>query len=220
MAERDWASWHDAYDDPRSVLSRRLAIVQGIFVASLDEAPRGEIRVVSMCAGQGRDVIEVLASHPRKADVKARLVELDERNVQFAKRSAEGIAGVEVVQGDASLTSSYSGAVPARVVLACGIFGNITDRAIEETISELPMFCERDAVVIWTRHRLPPDITPQIREWFENCDFEEIAFEGSDENFPIAVGAHRFSGRPRPLEEGKTIFTFDDSVAGRHFPGN
>jgi len=220
MSGRDWASWHSPYDDPQSLLSRRLSIVQSLFSSALDEAPSGEIPVISMCAGQGRDVIGVLQSHPRSVDVRALLVELDERNVQFARHSAEGLVGVEVIQGDAASTSSYVGAVPARVVLACGIFGNITDESIEATISELPMFCQRDAVVIWTRHRLPPDITRQIREWFEYCDFEEIAFEGSDENFPIAVGAHRFSGRPRPLEEGKTIFTFDDSVAGRHFPGN
>jgi hypothetical protein len=219
MSERDWASWHDLYDDPKSPLSRRLAIVQRIFASALDEAPAGEILVVSMCAGQGRDVIGTLESHPRKTDVKARLVELDERNVEFAKRSANGLGGVEVVQGDASSTTSYVGMVPARVVLACGVFGNITDEAIETTIAELPAFCQSDAVVIWTRHRLPPDITPQIREWFKAGGFEEIDFEGSDDS-PIAVGANRFVGSPKSLTEGKTLFAFNDSVAERHFPGS
>ncbi|GHD35622.1 hypothetical protein GCM10010335_31060 [Streptomyces galbus] len=32
-----------------------------------------------MCAGQGRDLIGVLAGHPRRDDVRARLVELDEK---------------------------------------------------------------------------------------------------------------------------------------------
>jgi hypothetical protein len=33
--------------------------------------------VISLCAGQGRDLLGVLADHPRREDVRARLVELD-----------------------------------------------------------------------------------------------------------------------------------------------
>ena len=43
---------------------------------ALDEAPAGPLRVISLCAGQGRDLIEVLAEHPRRGDVRARLVEV------------------------------------------------------------------------------------------------------------------------------------------------
>ena len=74
---RDWHAWHDAYDDPGSSLAQRLAVVQARIAAALDVAPPGPLRAVSMCAGQGRDLIPVLASHPRGRDVTARLVELD-----------------------------------------------------------------------------------------------------------------------------------------------
>ena len=59
-----------------------------ILRVALDGAPPGELRVVSMCAGQGRDVIGVLSQHPRRSDVRARLVERDERNVAVALDSA------------------------------------------------------------------------------------------------------------------------------------
>jgi hypothetical protein len=36
----------------------------------------------------GRDVIGVLAGHPRRDDVRARLVELDERNVAVARQAS------------------------------------------------------------------------------------------------------------------------------------
>ena len=61
MAQRDWHEWHAAYDNPGSGLARRLAWVQDQVRAALDAAPAGPVRVISLCAGQGRDLIGALA---------------------------------------------------------------------------------------------------------------------------------------------------------------
>ncbi|MBV8527692.1 MAG: SAM-dependent methyltransferase, partial [Candidatus Dormibacteraeota bacterium] len=74
----EWVTWHAGYDDPGSPQARRLATVQRLVAAALDAAPPGEIRVITMCAGNGRDLIGVLRTHPRARDVRARLVEIDE----------------------------------------------------------------------------------------------------------------------------------------------
>jgi hypothetical protein len=97
----DWHEWHDAYDTPDSYLGRPLALVQSRVRLALDEAPPGPLTAVSVCAGQGRDLIGVLAEHPRRGDVRARLVELDDRNAEVAARAAgaAGLSGVEVVVG-------------------------------------------------------------------------------------------------------------------------
>ena len=51
-------------EDPASNLSLRLRTVQGMVRRALDEAPAGSpMRIVSLCAGQGRDVIDVVAEH-------------------------------------------------------------------------------------------------------------------------------------------------------------
>ena len=109
--DRDWLEWHRPYDVPGSSLAVRLSLVQGHIVRALDEAPAGEIRIVSMCAGQGRDVIGALRAHPRRADVRARLVELDPRNAVIAREMADaaGLGRVEVVTGDASVSDAYLG---------------------------------------------------------------------------------------------------------------
>ncbi len=39
MTEVDWAEWHDAYDDPDSWLSRRLAAVRRRIGEALDDQP-------------------------------------------------------------------------------------------------------------------------------------------------------------------------------------
>src|SRR6202167_1391723 len=165
MVQPDWVEWHRDYDDPGSLLSRRGELVQGHLRAELERAPAGDVRLISLCAGQGRDVIGVLTGHPRRDDVRARLVELDGRNVALARQAAQGagLHGVEVLQADAGITDACAGAVPAQIVVACGIFGNLTDSDIQATVAALPSLCAPGALVFWTRHRRPPDLTPAIR---------------------------------------------------------
>jgi hypothetical protein len=203
----NWAAWHAAYEQPDSVLGKRLALVQGQIRAVLDRAPAGPIRAVSICAGQGHDLIGVLAEHPRRGEVSARLVELDEQNVQLARGAAEaaGLAGVEVVAGDASLTDAYAGAVPADLVIVCGVFGNISAGDVLATVARLPELCAAGGTVVWTRHRNPPDLVPRILEAFEEAGFEPV---GSDDAPPFWVGASRLVGEPRPLQPGVKLFEF------------
>jgi hypothetical protein len=153
-------------------------------------------------------VIDVLAGHPRRADVTAHLVELDAQLVDDARRSAAaaGLDGVVVSQGDAALTSAYAPAVPADVVLVCGVFGNISDDDIAQTVEELPHLCADVATVLWTRHRRSPDLTPSIRAWFEAAGFAELSFDSPAGTF--AVGVHRLAGAARPFRPGRRLFTF------------
>ena len=179
QASVDWRAWHAGYENPDSDLGRRLALVRAA-------APRagplgaGPIRAISVCAGQGHDIIGVLAEHPRRGDVSARLVELDAQNVVLATAAARatGLDAVEVVAGDASLTDAYVGAAPADLVLVCGVFGNISAQDIANTIGNLGQLCAPGATVIWTRHRRAPDLAPHIRETFQRAGFERDRLRG------------------------------------------
>lgn len=215
MKETHWVDWHRLYDDPSSSLARRLAIVQHRIRDALAAAPPGPIRVVSVCAGQGRDLIGALVDHPRRNDVTGRLVELDADNVAYARRIAAdaGTTGLELVAGDASVSDAYSGAVPADLVLACGIFGNVSQEDVEHTVRSLPMLCAPDATVIWTRHRLPPDFTPTIRRWFGRYGFDEMAFDASEDEIH-GVGTHRLREPPLPFRPGVRFFTFTGDGSG------
>jgi hypothetical protein len=209
-AERgaDWVHWHTAYDDPTTTLARRLAVVRARLAEVLDAAPPGPIRLVSVCAGQGLDVLGVLPGHARRGDVSALLVELNADNARAAAAAAEraGLTGVRVVRGDAALTDSYAGAVPADVILICGVLGNIADADVARTVAALPMLSARDATVIWTRHRRGPDLVPAIEEWFAAAGYERRWL--SERSAGYGVGVHRFTGEPRPLVPGRRLFTF------------
>jgi Methyltransferase domain len=215
-----WVRWHAAYEDPSSNLSLRLRTVQAMVREVLDDHARAAgaseartFRVVSLCAGQGRDVIDVVATHPQRAGVCALLVELDPELAAFARARAAA-AGVEaqvrVEQGDAARSLRYAGYVPADLVLVCGVFGNISPSDIARTIRALSGWCTPGGHVIWTRHRRPPDATPGIRADFAAAGFTELAFVAPPQTV-MTVGHHRFDGDPSaapPFDPDETLFDF------------
>ena len=195
---QDWTRWHERYDDPDSPLRVRLAVVQGHLANALANAPPGPIRLVSLCAGQARDVIGVLPRHPRRGDVTTVLVESDAEIAEQARRAAAaaGLAGVQVRRADAGLVASYADALPADVLLLCGIFGNVGDDDIKRTVTAAAAMCRLGGTVIWTRHRREPDLTPQLRAWFTEAGFVEIGFDSPPTATRVGVGANRLTTQP------------------------
>ncbi len=200
-----WRDWHLAYDRADSPLAQRLSIVQRCIETALDASPPGRIRVVSMCAGEGRDLLGVLGRHPRRNDVRGRLVELDPGLAATARQHAPG--GIDVRVANAGTTSAYTGAVPADLVLVCGVFGNVTHADMMNTIDLAPTLCAPGATVIWTRHRRRPDATPAVRERFGGNGFDEVAFYAPEHSM-FAVGVHRLVASPRPFAPDIRLFDF------------
>ncbi len=201
----DWQEWHRGYDQAESPLARRLAVVQECIAAALAAAPPGPIRVVSMCAGEGRDLLGVLEDHPRRADVSGRLVELDPGLAANARAHAP--AAIEVMATDAGTTAAYARAVPADLVLMCGVFGNITDADMMRTIDCASTLCAAGAHVVWTRHRRQPDATPAVRQRFAENGFDEIVFH-APKGTAFGVGMHRLTAAPAPFRTGVRLFDF------------
>tara|TARA_R110002110_G_scaffold2915_15_gene14904 strand:+ start:196 stop:882 length:687 start_codon:yes stop_codon:yes gene_type:complete len=204
----DWHRWHKKYDIPDSPIAQRLKIVQQHIRVALDKCPPGPLRIVSVCAGQGRDLLDVLAEHPRGSAAQALLIDLDERNTSRIKKRALslGLSQIHTVTGDASLIDHYDGMAPAHLVLLCGLFGNITDEDIQNTVSTCSQLCRTDGAVIWTRNRNVPDKVPLVCEWFEAHDFEREWLSDDDPHY--GVGTHRFRGCPHPIVYGTRMFTF------------
>lgn len=215
----EWVDWHRAYegDHPHT---RRLRVVQERIRETLDQSPPGEIRILSLCAGDGRDLLGVLPDHPRRNDVRARLVDLTPELVRAGREeiARQGLAQVEFALADAGTTTAFAGAVPAEIVLVCGVFGNITDADVRNTVDHLPELCAPGATVIWTRGRFEPDLTPALRGWFHEAGFEEISFF-TIPGTTASVGAHRLSASPRPLRPGVRLFSFlpmEERPSARH----
>ena len=208
MTGTDWSEWHDAYAREGSGLSERLAAVRAQIDRRLDEMAPGPVRVISACAGDGRDLLGVLSGRPDTDRVTAFLVEYDAALAARAREDAEAIpARIEVRQADAAQSDIYADHVPADLVLLCGIFGNVGDTDVRATIEAAPQLCAPGAELIWTRHRADPDLTPAIRRWFAEAGFDEVAFVAPHEH-QWSVGVHRLVAAPPPLELGRHWFSF------------
>ena len=184
--------------------------MQGMVEQWLDRRSPEQARIVSVCAGQGRDLLEVMAARSDVAGLSALLVELEPANVAAARALAARVptdAVVEVIEGDAAQLAAYEGAVPADLVLVCGVFGNVSNDDVRRTVEALPMLCAAGATVVWTRHRNPPDLTPEIRAWFEAAGFHEADFVAPGD-VKWSVGMHVFGGLPRPLDPDGVMFRF------------
>ena len=213
MGTTDWVQWHREYDDPTSDLSRRRRSVQAAVRAWLAEADDGPLRVVSACSGDGRDLLEVLAEQPDRGRFAVRLLELDEHLASRAEdlaRSAD-LAGVDVVRADAGVTESYAGAVPADLVMLCGVFGNLSDADAQWTIETTRHLCAPGARVVWTRgcfaDREAVEPTLQLRAWFAEAGFAEVSLDAPDDTV-YRVGVHRLVAPPEALVLGRRLFTF------------
>ena len=209
MTLRDYVAWHDDYERRGSRLHLRLLVVRDLLAAAFDELPDGPLRVISMCAGQGHDVVTVARQHRRGSAVVGRLVEKDPHNAAVARAAiaSAGLRGLEVVEGDAGTSDAYAGACPADVVLLCGVLGNISDREIEDTLRFLARLCAPGARVGWTRNPRPPGIIDKIEGWLVEAGFEPQQLVVPDTP-RFAVGTARLVAPPQPFQAGVRLFDF------------
>jgi hypothetical protein len=151
--------------------------------------------ILSLCSGDGRDVIESLADYPLPT-ARAVLVEIDEELSERAKKSAEAhrLSNVEVRCADAGEVESFLDVIPVDVLLLCGIFGNIDHSTVRTIVPSLPLMVTVGGYVIWTRGGSAPDRRPEIRNWFVQAGLEEVAFDGAPE--PFGVGLNRMTAPP------------------------
>ena len=205
---RDYDRWHRHYDDPGSDLSWRLRRVQAHLTAALDRTT-GPVRLLSACAGDGRDVLGVLRDRPDASRVSGTLVELYPGIAQRARESAAGLTGITVREADAGRSDAYAGAVPADLVLLVGIMGNISDDDLWRLVAFSPQLCAPGGTLLWSRGLDGSDRNDSVRSAYAAAGFAELAYETSgDGRGAAALGVVRYDGPPVPLEPGRHLFTF------------
>jgi hypothetical protein len=208
---RDYLKWHQAYDDPDSDLSWRLGEVQAHIRAVLDEV-RGAVTVVSLCAGDGRDVLQVLAKRDDSSRVRTTLIELHPVLAQRAREfaAAAELTNVTVRTVDAGNTTAYAGAVPADLVIMVGVLGNISDDDVRRTIMTSPQLCRPGTVLLWSRATTAAERNAATRAWLAEAEFTELDYLEFDQRDDerAALGSARYDGSPQPLIIGRQLFTF------------
>jgi hypothetical protein len=149
--------------------------------------------------------------------VRATLVDLEPTLIGAAREAARTlrIQGVTCDVGDAGLQKWYADARPIDVLLACGVFGNISAQDLGRTIGAFATVVAPGGHVIWTRHRRPPDQTTDIRRRFETSGFEEVSFVVVPDSL-ASVGSHRRAPTAAVAELPRRLFEFVGDGSAAH----
>lgn len=209
MAGVDWQEWHQGYADPTSSLSARLAVVRQRIGEALDALGPRCTRILSLCAGDGRDLLPELAARP-EVDADVLLVELDPSLAdRGGQRAADlGLRRVRVEVADAGARPSFADVLPVDLLLLCGIFGNVADEDIRATLDSARSMVAPGGFLVWTRGRFTDvDLRPAVRRWTVEAGFTEVAYDGDPA--PYGVGLYRAPSDLAPAPDlPERLFTF------------
>lgn len=163
-------------------------MVRGRVLDALRAPREAPVRVLSLCAGDGRDLLPVLADTKPSTEF-AVLVEKDPVLVEAARRTASDLQleGVMVITGDAGDPAQFAAAYPVDLLLLCGIFGNVSEQDINTTVAATPALLRDHGTVIWTRGSTEPDLRLSIRRWFGDAGLREIAFDSEPTSYGVGV---------------------------------
>lgn len=217
LMPKDWALWHRHYDRTDSSLVQRLEAVRHELRRALSEAPRdagGAVRLTTICAGEGRDVLPVLAELDGDPPVEATLIELDPLLAERARTRASELrlSSVDVRTADAGTCATYRDVPRANVLTVCGVFGNISVEDMRRTVTALPGLLAPSGIVVWTRGVRDADWTADIRAAFAAHGFTEVSFTSTPEG-DFRIGVHQLTADPLGVPAGQAqydarMFTF------------
>lgn len=220
----DWLAWHDGYEK-NPALQKRLKLVEGQISQCLSTCQLGSIHIIGVCAGDGRDLLGALVDHPRRDDVRALLVELDPALVRRgqAASAAVGLSNqVAFVNGDATISSSYSSMAPANIVMMCGMLGLVPCSEFPNVVHTMQRLCAKGGRIVWTR-RLDHNGKRYIRSLqrlMASNGFRQTQYAVTSRGISLlaprkvsfAVGTHQFEDSPSPLRSGERLFQLSHTL--------
>lgn len=167
----DWAKWHDLYESRPSLQERLVAVREQVTLAVSKVAAEG-LQVLSICAGDGRDLIGSLAGLASRKAIRATLIESSPELVARGRAAIDEAALTEHVSfrcADATRSSTYHGIPPANVVVLAGVFGNLKEADVRRLIESLRSLCHSGASIVWTRNLVEFDDGEKAVQIIREC---------------------------------------------------
>jgi 2-polyprenyl-3-methyl-5-hydroxy-6-metoxy-1,4-benzoquinol methylase len=170
--------------------------------------------VLSLCCGDARDAIPVVAASDRV--VVLTLVELEAAlAARAAESAAEADVEIDLRVGDAGDPTTYADVLPVDVLLLVGVLGNVSDADARTTVTATASMVVPGGVVVWSRsNRFRTSAThgyADPAEWVRSL-FEEVGFETIDYSVPAdeawRLGVSRLRSSPPVTTLPGHLFTF------------
>lgn len=205
----DWKGWHAIYDRPSGVNSRLLAVQKAIREC-LALLPAGPVSLLSIFAGDGRDLVPVVAESVRRNEVRCLFIENDEALVRAGRQRVKAHAlsdRMEFRCADATSAESYIGSVPVHFVLAAGVFGNLLPEDIVPCVKALTGMLKTGGFLVWTRSRHAGDGESGIAKIQAALQDQGFVERNSGGSAKFLVASHQFLGNTTQLVD-RRLFTF------------
>ena len=193
---------------------------------ALSAAAPGPVVVVDICSGVGSALLPVLASHPRRGDVTAYLLELDHESVTGARETIDtlGLDRVNVVEADAGLLLSYAGLPQANILILSGVLAHLSGADRIALLDFLPHLGVPEATLVWTiGNRWDPTRIRRVRGYVVQAGVARLALRvvsrwrwGGGVKHEIGVGRMRQTPHGPEPGPGTRLFTFRLSFWERH----
>jgi 2-polyprenyl-3-methyl-5-hydroxy-6-metoxy-1,4-benzoquinol methylase len=201
-----WYDWHiEKHSDPNSYTSQRMTDI-GLVIEEYLKDTVHRSNIVSVCAGQGLDLIPILRQYPNSAD--AYLIDIEQQNIDHINKISTGLEGIHTYAADATVSNTYiNNKIPrANLLLVCGVFAHLTSEDQSIFIQNMRSLLKPGGYVIWTRI---DEYLNDIHEKFENNGYKKIDL--SHINLSTgSVGMSRLKESIKTLHPDKQIFNFLD----------
>ena len=211
---RDWVQWHELYKS-NLPLRIRLKLVQSQLKRALNKASDGPVTILSLFAGDARDLSGVLSRHARAKDVSAYLIECNSDLVEAGRKKFDDLGlgdQVDFRVADATDPTSYDGIPPADIVLVCGMLGFVTSETTLDLVRALRSYLKPDGHLIWTRNlmlRNGADHTNLFQTLLSENEFDQkrlsktaLPFFQKKEDPVFVVGTHQYIGSTLSVPNG------------------
>ncbi len=209
----DWAEWHKRYESVPS-LQERLAVVCEEISLAISATRTKPVRILSICSGDGRDVILSTAASKLRKSISGVLIELNPDLVARGRSTIKEFSLQEEISfqcSDATKSETYRSIAPAHIVVLSGVFGNLKYEDVGLLIDSLRSLCEPKARVIWTRNLNEfgdgETVVGGIKKLFANVNFTEASYTKTPSGV-FAVGTHVYEGETLNLPARPVLFRF------------
>jgi len=204
-----WTEWHEeAYNDINSLPYQRTEIVKDLINKYLSEIDKN-IVVISIGAGQSRDILPVLIGRKDNDRITTYLIDTDIECLNYAKNYAKdnNIINVHIVDMDGSLVKNYKDIPKADLIIFCGMMTQKNTDEVKNLANNIKLICNEDAQIIWSRHGYDGDYSTPFRNVFNENSYKELDFYISHKE-PFFICRNIMMPNPINIETEKDVKIF------------
>ena len=176
-----WNDWHmQEYNNVASTPYQRNQIVQEYIKDFISD--KEELVIVSMGAGQGRDILPLLHNNITHT---VYLIDTEQKCLNYAEEYSlfNKIDNVHLINEDAFVLKTYNDIPKADLIIFCGMLNNVNEDDVNKFAKYTTLLLKDGGEIIWSRRTYDNDYNKELRAIFTNNGYVELNYTKNDTSF-------------------------------------